>query len=327
LIDPLAAIRFRALESFSQVQGVTNNNATAQIAAAAAQVDVAMVFVHAKSGEGEDRVDLSFSANGRMVIDAAVSNNNNTILVLFNPGAVDIAEYASHPNVTAILAAGLPGEQTGIAIANVVYGDISPSGKLPFTMGASINDYPPNGIQRESTEAPKVNFTEGTFIDYRWFDEQNIEPVYEFGFGLSYSTFSYSGVNLERKFEADKTSIQYTNEDFVGKQKGDSIYDVVAQVSIDVKNSGDVTACDVVQLYAEFPSNEGQPKLQLRGFDKIKQLKAGASETAYFSIRRKDVMVWDVVLQKWRAPKDGYVNLHVGSSSRKLPYKVTYKFE
>ena len=92
-----------------------------------------MVFVHAKSGEGEDRVDLSFSANGRMVIDAAVSNNNNTILVLFNPGAVDIAEYASHPNVTAILAAGLPGEQTGIAIANVVYGDISPSGKLPFT--------------------------------------------------------------------------------------------------------------------------------------------------------------------------------------------------
>ena len=133
MIDPLAAIRFRALESFSQVQGVTNNNATAQIAAAAAQVDVAMVFVHAKSGEGEDRVDLSFSANGRMVIDAAVSNNNNTILVLFNPGAVDIAEYASHPNVTAILAAGLPGEQTGIAIANVVYGDISPSGKLPFT--------------------------------------------------------------------------------------------------------------------------------------------------------------------------------------------------
>ena len=166
----------------------------------------------------------------------------------------------------------------------------------------------------------------------------------EFGFGLSYSSFSYSGINLERKYEADKTSVQYTNEDFVGKQKGDSIYDVIAQVSINVKNDGQVTACEVAQLvrrllpvcwtpadlkmqYVEFPANERQPKVQLRGFDKIKQLKAGASETATFTIRRKDVMVWDVVLQKWRAPKDGYVNFHVGSSSRKLPHKVTYKFE
>ena len=79
--------------------------------------------------------------------------------------------------------------------------------------------------------------------------------------------------------------------------------------------------------YVEFPENEGQPKLQLRGFEKIKQLKAGASETATFPIRRKDVMVWDVVLQKWRAPSDGYVNFHVGASSRKLPFKTTYRFE
>lgn len=328
LIDPLAAIRFRALESFSQVQGVTNNNATAQIAAAAAQVDIAIVFVSAQSEEGAvDRSDLSFSRNGAGVIDAAVANNNNTIIVTFNPGAVDIAEYATHPNVTAIIAAGFPGEQAGIALANVIYGDVSPSGKLPFTMGASLADYPPNGIQLESVPAPKVEFTEGSFIDYRWFDREDISPVYEFGFGLSYSKFSYSGLSLERKFEADKTSIQFTNEDFVGKQRGDSIYDTIAEVSIDIKNDGDVLACEVAQLYVEFPENEGQPKLQLRGFEKIKQLKAGATETATFSIRRKDVMVWDVVLQKWRAPKDGYVNFHVGASSRKLPFKTTYKFE
>lgn len=70
----------------------------------------------------------------------------------------------------------------------------------------------------------------------------------EFGFGLSYSKFSYSGLNLKRKFEADKTSIQFTNEDFVGKQKGDSIYDTIAEVSIDIKNDGDVLACEVAQL-------------------------------------------------------------------------------
>lgn len=327
VIDPLAAMRFRALESASQIQQVTNNNATAQIATAAAQVDTAFVFVHALSGEGADRNDLALSANGKAIIDATVAVNNNTVIVLFNPGAVDIAEYATHPNVTAILAAGLAGEQAGLALSRVIYGDVSPSGKLPFTMGASLADYPPNGIQRVSTAAPEVVFTEGNYIDYKWFQQQNITPVYEFGFGLSYSKFSYSGLNVNRKFEADKTSIQFTNEDFVGKQKGDSIYDVIAEVTLDVKNVGDVLACDVVQLYVEFPANEEQPKVQLRGFDKIKQLKAGSSATATFSIRRKDVMVWDVILQKWRTPKDGYVNFHVGSSSRKLPFKATYKFE
>ena len=73
----------------------------------------------------------------------------------------------------------------------------------------------------------------------------------EFGFGLSYSKFSYSGLNLQRKFEADKTSIQFTNEDFVGKQQGDSIYDVTAEVSIDIKNDGDVLACEVAQLVSQ----------------------------------------------------------------------------
>ena len=126
-------MRFRALSSASQIQQVTNNNATAQIAAAAAQVDIALAFVHAYSTEGEDRVDLSFSSNGKAVVDAVVANNNNTVLVLLNPGAMDIAEYAAHPNVTAILAAGLPGEQVGLALARVIYGDVSPSGKLSIT--------------------------------------------------------------------------------------------------------------------------------------------------------------------------------------------------
>jgi beta-glucosidase len=265
-IDPLCAIRSRALASASQIQQVLNNNATDQVAITAAAVDVAMVFVHAYSTEGEDRNDLSFSANGKAVIDAAIANNNNTILVLFNPGAVDIAEYASHPNVTAILAAGLSGEQAGPALARIIYGDVSPSGKLPFTMGKSISDYPPNGIDRNSIPAPEVNFSEGVFIDYRWFDEQGTKPVYgtferallvcdtdaqcitEFGYGLSYSKFSYSGLSLNRKYQKDQTSIQLTNENFVGKKQGDSIYDVIAEVSVDVKNVGKVLACEVAQL-------------------------------------------------------------------------------
>lgn len=92
-----------------------------------------MVFVDSWATEGADRVDFDYYANGKAIIDATVANNNNTILVLFNPGPVDLADYANHPNVTAIIATGYPGEQTGLALAGLIYGDYSPSGKLPFT--------------------------------------------------------------------------------------------------------------------------------------------------------------------------------------------------
>jgi beta-glucosidase len=101
--------------------------------------------------------------------------------------------------VTAILWAGLPGEQSGSAIADILYGRVNPSGKLPFTLAANREDYgtqllynPNNG-----NDAPQQSFSEGIFIDYRHFDKANITPVYEFGYGLSYTTFEYSGIQLQ----------------------------------------------------------------------------------------------------------------------------------
>lgn len=83
---------------------------------------------------------------------------------------------------------------------------------------------------------------------------------------------------------------------------------------------------DLLLQYIEFPASEQQPPRQLRGFDKLQRLQPGSSATATFPLRRKDVMVWDTVMQKWRLPKDGYVTFHVGASSRKLPLSIKHTF-
>jgi len=326
LITPLCAIQDRALRSRALVQQVLNNTAIEDIQAAATGADVALVFADAFAQEGQDREDLELNANGRAIIEATAAVNNNTIVILHIPGTTNIDFVKNNPNITAVLAPLLPGEQSGPSLVSVLWGDVSPSGKLPFTIGKSEDDFPPNTIVSTPVVDPVSNFTEKLLIDYRWFDAKDIEPTYEFGFGLSYSTFAYSNVNLKKQYKADDKAIQETNERYAGQVEGESLYDQIAVVSVDVKNTGDVTACEVAQLYIEFPASEDQPPKQLRGFSKLRQLKAGATGTAYFPLRRKDVMVWDTVLQEWRMPKDSYVNFHVGASSRKLPLKVSYKW-
>lgn len=123
---------------------------------------------------------------------------NNTILVVHSTGPVLLGNYSNNPNITAILWAGVPGEQSGNSIADVLYGRINPSAKLPFTLAETREDYGTDllYIPNEGTGAPQTNFTEGVFIDYRALDRANTTPVYEFGFGLSYTTFSYSNLRV-----------------------------------------------------------------------------------------------------------------------------------
>lgn len=167
------------------------------------------------------------------------------------PGPVLVDAWIDHPNITAVVAPLLPGEQTGNALVSVLYGDISPSGKLPFTIAKREEDYPPDTITYQSEAenlAPQADFTEGNFIDYKWFDANNITPRFEFGFGLSYSTFEYSNIRKNETFAFDSLAIQKTNEQFVGQQEGESLYDVLLSVQVDVQNTGEVVACEAAQL-------------------------------------------------------------------------------
>ncbi|KAF8602995.1 hypothetical protein BDV93DRAFT_443108 [Ceratobasidium sp. AG-I] len=219
-----------------------------------------------------------------------------------------------HPNVTAVLFAYCPGQETGNAIASVLHGDVNPSGRLPFILAKSASDFAPNGIYTDNVTDLHITFEERNLIDYCWFDAKNIAPRFAFGFGLRYSHFT-APVALDQTI-----GIHLTKEPFDGKA---TLYDVAYTVTATVKNTSSVTGCEVAQMYLSYPPSEtSQPVRSLRGFEKL-CLGKGQSKTATFKLRRKDHAVRDVTRQTWTIPK-GQFTAYVGSSSRALPLKVTF---
>ncbi|KAF2101526.1 beta-glucosidase [Rhizodiscina lignyota] len=208
LVDPLTAIQNTVLEtSGGVIQSVADNWAYAQIAQVASQASVSVVFVSADSGEGYldidgnegDRNNLTLWHDADALIQNVTAVCNNTIVVMSTVGAVLVNSFYQNPNVTAILWAGLPGEQAGNSIADVLYGRVNPGGKLPFSIAKSRSDYGTDVMYEPNNGhgAPQDDFTEGIFIDYRAIDKKGVDPVYEFGYGISYTTFSYSNLQIK----------------------------------------------------------------------------------------------------------------------------------
>ncbi|KAF2824993.1 beta-glucosidase [Ophiobolus disseminans] len=208
LVTPLEAIKSTVGQNGGVFQSVTDNWALADVQAMARQASVAIVFVNADSGEGYitvdgnmgDRNNLTLWQDGDTLIRNVSANCNNTIVVIHSVGPVLVNSFYQNDNVTAILWAGLPGQESGNAIADILYGRHNPGGKLPFTIGSDEEQYGPDLIYKPNPDgsSPQDNFEEGVFIDYRAFDKKNITPVYEFGFGLSYTTFSYSNIKVNK---------------------------------------------------------------------------------------------------------------------------------
>jgi beta-glucosidase len=208
LVTPETAIQNEVLNNMGAFESITDNFAAKQIQVLASRASVAIVFVNADSGEGYievdgnigDRNNLTLWQGGDTLIQNVSAQCNNTIVVLHTVGPVLLSNYSNNPNITAILWAGVPGEQSGNSIADVLYGRVNPGAKLPFTMAESREDYGTDllYIPNRGTGAPQVDFTEGVFIDYRALDQNGIQPVYEFGFGLSYTTFSYSNIKVTK---------------------------------------------------------------------------------------------------------------------------------
>ncbi|EEP77226.1 beta-glucosidase 1 [Uncinocarpus reesii 1704] len=208
LVTPAQAIESEiALKGVGNVMSVFDNYATSQIKSVVSQSTVSLVFVNAGSGEGYisvdgnegDRKNLTLWKNGDELVETVASLCNNTIVVMHTAGPVLVDKWYDHPNVTAILWAGLPGQESGNALADVIYGRVNPGAKSPFTWGKTAEDYGVSILKAPNagTKAPQVDFKEGIFIDYRRFDKMNTEPIYEFGFGLSYTTFAFSDIRIE----------------------------------------------------------------------------------------------------------------------------------
>ena len=188
----------------------------------------------------------------------------------------------------------------------MLYGSTSPSGKLPYTIARQFSDY---GAGWNS--ALDDNFVEDLFVDYRHFDKNGIAPRYEFGYGLSYTTFNYVGLVVSTSTTAGASNGR------IVPGGAEDLFESVGTISTTVQNLGDVPGAEVAQLYLGLPeSAPSTPPKQLRGFQKL-NLHPGESGTATFELTRRDLSYWDVQTQKWILPS-GTFTVYVGASSRDI---------
>jgi beta-glucosidase len=273
-----------------------------------------LVFINSQSSEGWDRSTLADVYSDTLVTNVA-SQCNNTIVFIHSAGVRLVDRWIDHPNITAVIYANLPGQYSGNSLTEIVYGRQSPSGRLPFTVAKNESDYGsllrPTLPDRANPQYSQSDFTEGLFIDYKHFIRQNIAPRFEFGYGLTYSSFDYSSLRISVNASAIRSSAPSGSTTGIAAEGGTaSLYDNIATISISVKNTGNVAAAEVAQLYIGIPGS-GVPKV-LRGFEK-QLIQPGASAIMTFPLRRRDLSIWDVRSQQWMLPSGDFAVM-VGKS-------------
>ena len=192
-------------ESVTLITSLTND--VKKLPNSMQDMDMCLAFVNSDAGEGfhtwegiNDRKDLHTQKGGDELVKAVADQCKQTMVIVHAVGPVVIEDWIDHPNIKAVILANLPGEKSGFALTDVLLGLEDASGRLPYTVGKSLEDYGPGGqimFKPTPRDAPQQDFEEGLLIDYRHFDNQSIEPRYEFGYGLSYTTWQLSALRLE----------------------------------------------------------------------------------------------------------------------------------
>ncbi|KAI0967795.1 glycoside hydrolase superfamily [Xylaria arbuscula] len=187
---------------------LTNNLDLAKQPDVLEEADICIVFANSDSGEGYvgwdsvkgDRPDLSLQKGGGGLIIKVASSCRQVVVVIHTVGPVEVESWIDLPNVKAVILANLPGQESGNALADVILGTVNPSGKLPWTIAKKLADFGEGGqiMYRPNGLIPQQDFKEGLYIDYRHFDKFNVEPRFEFGFGLSYTTFDFANVVVKQ---------------------------------------------------------------------------------------------------------------------------------
>jgi beta-glucosidase len=266
----------------------------------AAGSDVAIVFA-GLSGEwereGADRMDMGLPGEQARLIEAVAATNENTIVVLNSGSPIPMGWLGE---VGAVVQAWYPGQEAGNAIADVLLGDVNPSGRLPTTFPKRLQDNP--AYVNYPGENGRVHYGEGIFVGYRYYDEKEIEPLFPFGYGLSYTSFKYSGLVLS-----------------AGRMEPGG----EMQVHVSVENTGPCAGQEVVQLYIrDVASTLRRPKKELRAFAKV-SLEPGETRTVTFRLDEDDLSFYDPAREGWVA-EPGDFDVLVGSSSRDI--RLTGRF-
>ncbi|KAF2466875.1 beta-glucosidase [Lindgomyces ingoldianus] len=321
-VSPLAAIKERAKKDGARVKAITNNTLIANgiFTTIYPLPDVCLVFLKTYAAESQDRNSFELDHHSSTVVSNTASWCRNTVVITHSSG-VNIMPWAYHPNVTAILAAHYPGEQSGNAIADVLWGDRAPSGHLPYTIPVTEADYGLPIVNLTNVADPKgwqSDFTEGQLIDYRRFDARNITPLYEFGFGLTYTTFGM-GAKLTVRALMDNPRAVPDPPQSISVGGHPELWENLVEIETSVTNTGSRAGEAVAQLYLSFPKSgvpEGTPVKVLRGFEKI-SIKPGETKKVTFKLKRRDLSFWDVVKSTWALPV-GDFTVKAGFSSRDL---------
>jgi beta-glucosidase len=298
----------KPLYTVSPVQGIKNvvgsgvpvtyndGSDTAAAAAAATAADVAIVMVGNKDREGADRSSLALGAGQDALISTVAAANPHTVVVLKTGGPVLMPWLSSVP---AVLEAWYPGEEDGNAVADLLFGKANPSGHLTMSFPRNEVDTPASTPAQYPGVSGTVHYTEGLQVGYRWYDAQQVKPLFPFGFGLSYTTFSFANLSMPAAPDGN------------GR----------LAVSLDVTNTGTRAGADVVQVYVSAPASAGEPPKQLKGFAKV-QIGAGQTRHVTITLQDRAFSVWSTSGNKW-TPVPGAHTVLVGDSSRNLPLKGT----
>ncbi|KAK4988866.1 hypothetical protein LTR50_003600 [Elasticomyces elasticus] len=335
VVPPLEAIKARARQDGSLVQYILNNTLLTSGSGFSSifptPPEVCLVFLKTWATEGYDRTTLLADWNSTAVVNAVAAYCNNTIVVTHS-GGLNTLPFANHPNVTAILAAHLPGQETGNSIVDILYGAVNPSGKLPYTIALQESDYAFADItnstallETENPDAWQSDFTEQLLIDYRHFDYHNQTVAYEFGFGLSYTTFGLSNLTVRNVYAAGNISATPPRAAVV-PGGNPTLWDVLYRATATITNTGRVAGAAVPQLYLSLPQLLGEtavtPPKVLRGFEKV-SLQPGQSAMVSFDFVRRDLSSWDTRKQMWTiAP--GRIGVMAGFSSRDIRGQTSF---
>jgi beta-glucosidase len=274
-----------------------------KIGTSPSESDVSILFVglnHEKNmdAEGTDKASFSLPKDHIELIKNTASKNPKIIVVLISGSPVSMEEWID--DVPVVIQAWYAGMEGGRAIADVIFGDVNPSGKLPITFPKKLSDCP-----AQISDDENIYYNEGIFVGYRHFDVKKIKPLFPFGHGLSYTSFHYDKIFMEKE--------TYSGEENI-------------HVSIELKNTGSNSGAEVVQLYLQdVESSLERPLKELKGFKKV-FLEPGQKETIRFELMKEDLSFFHEGNDKW-VVEDGLFKILIGSSSEDIRLKVDFTYE
>lgn len=280
--------------------GVDDGALLAEAVAVAAAASVAVVFLGVpaeQESEGFDREHIELPVEQLALLDAVIEANANTVVVLSNGGVVRLSGFADR--VSAIVEGWLLGQAGGGAVADVLYGEVNPSGRLQETIPVRLQDTA--AFLDFPGEHGHVRYGEGLYVGYRWFDAREIAVSFPFGHGLSYTTFDYSDASVSA--DADGLVVRLT-----------------------ITNTGPRDGADIVQVYTSLPGSAVvRAPRELKGFAKV-SLAAGESRVVEVPVRRADLAYFDTRVDQW-VVEGGTYTVEIGASSRDIRATSTVEVE